>query len=123
MGWPTMNGANDRVTSFRIIQSAFILKGEIDTRLDQYGNHKSTNVPAEGLLFAMQVAGSSPSITWTQRNPHGVTEISSAGPVVYDPLGNYIPFQFPADPRPPVGTYGSSSSTGPALHLANPDNY
>jgi YD repeat-containing protein len=103
-----------------------VLKGEIVTRLDENGNHKYTKVHAEGLLFATQVAGSPDSVTWTQRDALGITEKPGAFSnelAVYDPLGNYIPFQRPADPRPPIGSYGSSSSSGPTLHLANPDNY
>src|SRR5260370_29761826 len=61
-----------------------------------------------------------PSVTWTQRNPLGITE---TGLAVYDPLGNYVPFQRQQDPRPPAGSYNSSSMSGLAAGLGNTNDY
>src|SRR5437870_13521674 len=58
------------------------------------------------------------SVTWTQRDPLGITE---TGKGIYDPLGNYLPFQQHDDPRPPTGSYNSSSMSGIAAGVsANP---
>ena len=86
------------------------LGGQILTRLDQNGNKSITYVPAEGLLFATQtVTQNVAGVGWTQRDPVGISE---TGKGVYDPLGNYLPFQPHNDPRPPVGSYNSSSMAG-----------
>ena len=77
-------------------------------------------MPAEGLLFATQGIDyqGSPYVGWIQRNPLGITE---TGKGIYDPLGNYIPFQQHDDPRPPAGSYNSSSMSGIAASMsANP---
>jgi hypothetical protein len=74
-------------------------------------------VPAEGLLFATQeidYQGSS-YVRWGQRDPLGITE---TGKGIYDPLGNYIPFQQHDDPRPAPGSYNSSSMSGMAANVA-----
>src|SRR3982751_6076055 len=55
------------------------------------------------LLFAKQVTTSGPHVSWTQRDPLGITEM---GRGIYDSLGNYIPFQQMADPRPPIEGVG-----------------
>jgi YD repeat-containing protein len=100
------------------------LGGEVITRLNQSGNKSVTNVPAEGLLFARQttqwpyVWPNGAYVGWTQRNPLGITE---NGKGVYDPLGNYIPFQQMNDPAPPPGSYNSSSMGGIAGSIANPN--
>jgi hypothetical protein len=54
------------------------------------------------------------------RDPVGVTE-SNRG--IYDPLGNYIPFQQPADPRPAPGSFSSASMSGLSGGLSNPHSY
>jgi len=79
-----------RVTSY-IVRSS-VLGGDVLTRLDQSGNKKITHVPAEGLLFATQRASGGPGayVQLTYRDPLGITETTKA---VYDPLGNYTPFQ------------------------------
>jgi YD repeat-containing protein len=112
----TQNGYPGSATSSYIVRST-VLRGEILTRLDQNGNKSSTYVPAEGLLFATQGIDyqGSPYVGWTQRDPLGVTE---TGKGVYDPLGNYIPFQQHDDPRPPAGSYNSSSMSGIAASVA-----
>jgi hypothetical protein len=56
----------------------------------------------------------------TFRNPLGITETTRA---VYDPLGNYIPFQAPGDPRPPAGSYSSASMSGLSSSQANAESY
>lgn len=94
--------------------------GDVLTRLDQSGNKKITNVPTEGLSFATQSGGSGPYVHATLRNPLGITETNKA---VYDPLGNYIPFQQHGDPRPPAGTYSSASMPGLSSSQANSDSY
>ncbi len=95
-----------------------VLGGEALTRLDQSGNKKITHVPAGGLLFATQSTSiSGPFVTMTQRNPLGTTETNKA---VYDPLGNYIPFQAHGDPRPPAGSYTSASAGTLSASLADP---
>jgi hypothetical protein len=93
------------------------LGGEILTRLDQNGDKSSTYVPAEGLLFATQEKDylGGPYVRWTQRDPLGITE---TGKGIYDPLGTYIPFQQHNDPRPPAGSYNSSSMSGMAASMA-----
>jgi hypothetical protein len=86
------------------------LGSQILTRLDQNGNKSITYVPADGLLFATQtVTQNMAGVAWTQRDPVGISE---TGKGVYDPLGNYLPFQPHDDPRPPVGSYNSSSMAG-----------
>jgi hypothetical protein len=112
----TQNGSAAPATSSYIVRST-VLRGEILTRLNQSGNKSYTYVPAEGLLFATQGIDyqGSPYVGWTQRDPLGVTE---TGKGVYDPLGNYIPFQQHDDPRPPAGSYNSSSMSGIAASLA-----
>jgi hypothetical protein len=95
------------------------LGGEVLTRLNQSGNKKITHVPAEGFLFATQQALSA-SVLQTYRNPLGTTETNKA---VYDPLGNYIPYQAFADPRPPAGSYSSGSMASLSSSQANPDSY
>jgi len=106
-------------TTSYILRST-VLGGEVLTRLDQNGNKSITYVPAKGLLFATQTMGGGPSVTWTQRNPLGITE---TGLGVYDPLGNYVPFQRQQDPRPPAGSYNSSSMSGLAASLGNTNDY
>ncbi|MCM3870117.1 MAG: hypothetical protein ND895_05400 [Pyrinomonadaceae bacterium] len=109
--------------------AAYILRstalgGEVLTRLTQSGNKSVTHVPAEGLLFARQAIQfpfawpNGAYVGWSQRNPLGITE---TGKGVYDPLGNYIPFQQMNDPRPPPGSYNSASMGGIAGSFANPE--
>lgn len=94
---------------------------DVLTRLDQFGNKKITHVPAEGLLFATQRTDSTgPFVLLTQRNPLGISETTKA---VYDPLGNYIPFQASGDPRPPAGSYSSASMGGLSSSQADPTSY
>jgi hypothetical protein len=90
--------------------------------LDGSGNKLTTHVPAEGLLFATQRSSVlfSPFVLLTHRNPLGITETNEA---VYDPLGNYIPFQAYQDPRPPAGSYNSGSMASLSASQANPDSY
>jgi hypothetical protein len=116
----TQNGYPSPATSSYAVRSTVI--GEVLTRLDQSGNKSVTNVPAEGLLFASQGIDyqGSPYVGWTQRNPLGITE---TGKGVYDPLGNYIPFQQHDDPRPPAGSYNSSSMSGLSASMSNPFDY
>jgi YD repeat-containing protein len=100
-----------------IVRSS-VLDGEVLTRLNQSGNKKITHVPAEGLLFATQRADPSGSfVLMTMRNPFGTSESTQA---VYDPLGNYIPFQAHGNPQPPPGSFSSASLGGLAGNLANP---
>ncbi len=95
-----------------------VLEGEVLTRLDQFGNKKVTHVPADGLLFATQNAGTSgPFVLLTKRNPFGTSETTKA---VYDPLGNYVPFQAHGSPQPPPGSFSSASMRGLAASQANP---
>ena len=56
----------------------------------------------------------------TYRNPLGITETTRA---IYDPLGNYIPFQAQGDPRPPAGSYSSASMSGLSSSQANAESY
>lgn len=104
-----------------IVRSS-VLGGEVLTRLDQSGNKKITHVPAEGLLFATQrVSGTpGPFVLATFRNPLGITESNK---VLYDPLGNFIPFQAHGDPRPPAGSFNSASMSGLSSSQANPNSY
>src|SRR5438045_25737 len=101
----TQNGSTAPAISSYVVRST-VLGGDILTGLDQNGNKSVTDVPAEGLLFATQSMVGGASVTWTQRDPLGITE---TGKGIYDPLGNYIPFQQHDDPRPPAGSYNSSS--------------
>jgi len=95
--------------------------GEVLTELDQSGNKRSTHIQADGLLFASQSINSAgASIQWTIRNPVGTGERNGS---IYDPLGNYIPFQHYNDPRPPAGSYNSASMSSLAASQANPDSY
>ena len=104
-----------------IVRSS-VLGGEVLTRLDQSGNKKITHVPAEGLLFATQRASGGPGayVQLTYRNPLGITETTKA---IYDPLGNYTPFQASGDPRPPAGSYSSASMGGLSSSQANTGSY
>jgi len=112
------NTSSSSETSY-IVRSTVL--GEVLTRLDQSGNKKITHVPAEGLLFATQrnTPGIGANVLTTYRNPLGITETNKA---VYDPLGNYIPFQAWADPRPPAGSYNSGSMGGLSSSQANPES-
>jgi YD repeat-containing protein len=86
-------------TSSYTVRSA-ALGGEALTTLNSSGDKTTTYVPAMGLLFARQVMNPAPVgnfVAWTQRDPVGVSEM---GKGIYDPLGNYIPFKQPTDPRP-----------------------
>ena len=123
-GWVVYESNTNSLGPFEssyIVRST-VLGGEILTRLDQSGNKKITHVPARGLLFATQRASGAPGafVDFRQRNPLGTTETARA---VYDPLGNYIPFQSAPDPRPPAGSFTSASMSGLAASLANPHNY
>jgi len=97
------------------------LRGEVLTRLDQSGNKKVTHVAAEGLLFATQrvIPGYGADVLTTYRNPLGTTETNKA---VYDPLGNYIPYQVWHDPRPAPGSYNSGSMAQLSASQANPES-
>jgi YD repeat-containing protein len=103
-------------TASYIVRST-VLGGEVLTRLDQSGNKLLTHVPAEGLLFARQ---NSSLVITTYRDPLGITE---TGKGIYDPLGNYIPFQASGDPRPPAGSYNSGSMSGLVSSQANANSY
>jgi YD repeat-containing protein len=110
------------VTTPGTTQTSYIVRstvlGDVITRLDQSGNKKITHVPAEELLFATQrTDGPGPVVSFTQRDPLGVSETTKA---VYDPLGNYIPFQASGDPRPPAGSFSSASMGGLSSSQANP---
>ena len=109
-------------TSASYIVRSTVLNGEVLTRLDQLGNKLITHVPSEGLLFATQRSSGGPGayVNLTFRNPLGITETSKA---VYDPLGNYIPFQASSDPRPPAGSYSSSSMSGLSSSQAEPNSF
>ena len=108
-------------TSQSYIVRSTVLGGEVLTRLDGSGNKLTTHVPAEGFLFATQRSSGAPGpfVLLTRRNPLGITETNKA---VYDPLGNYIPFQAYQDPRPPAGSYNSGSMGGLSSSQANPDS-
>jgi YD repeat-containing protein len=113
------------VTNPGTSQTSYIVRstvlGDVLTRLDQAGNKKITHVPAEGLLFATQrTDGPGPFVLFTQRNPLGISETTKA---VYDPLGNYIPFQASGDPRPPAGSFSSASLGALSSSQANPFSY
>jgi hypothetical protein len=107
-------------TEASYIVRSTVLGGEVLTRLNQSGNKKITHVPAEGLLFATQRTEGGVSFLQTYRNPLGTTETNKA---VYDPLGNYIPFQAFADPRPPAGSYSSGSMASLSSSQASPASY
>lgn len=113
----TSPGTSD--TSY-IVRSTVL--GDVLTRLDQSGNKKTTHVPAEGLLFATQRTSGAPGafVQTTLRNPLGVSETNQA---MYDPLGNYIPFQAHGDPRPPVGSYNSGSMSALSANQADPHSF
>jgi hypothetical protein len=67
----------------------FDLDGRWRERQVQY-RQRLSHVPAQGLIFARHHRSGTPFVSWTQRNPLGITETSRG---VYDPLGNYIPFR------------------------------
>jgi len=95
--------------------------GTVLTELDQSGNKRSTHVSADGLLFASQNINSAGAwVSSIIRNPVGTGESTGA---IYDPLGNYIPFQHYNDPRPPAGSYNSGSMSSLTRNQANPDSY
>jgi YD repeat-containing protein len=109
------------MSALSYIVRSTVLGGEVLTRLDASGNKLTTNVPAQGLLFASQRSSGAPGpfVMLTQRNPLGISETSRA---VYDPLGNYVPYTAHGDPRPPVGSYTSASMRGLSTSQANPDS-
>ena len=119
--YETSNTSPGSSSASYIVRST-VLGGEVLTRLDQFGNKLITHVPAEGLLFATQRSSGAPGayVDFTYRNPLGITETSKA---VYDPLGNYIPFQTSGDPRPPVGSYNSGSMSGLSSSEADPSSF
>lgn len=94
--------------------------GESLTTLTASGAKDVTYVPAQGLVFARQITAGGPFVAKTFRDPVGLTE-SNKG--IYDPLGNYIPFQQPPDPRPAPGQYSSASMAGLGGTLTDPYNY
>ncbi len=99
------------------------LGGEPMTTLTAAGGKGMTYVPAGGLVFPRQVdAGGTvgKTVAFTQRDPVGVTDVHK---LVYDPLGNPIPFRQATDPRPPAGSYNSSSMSGLAASVSNPNSY
>jgi len=113
--------ATSSTTETSYIVRSTALRGEVLTRLDQSGNKKVTHVPAEGLLFATQrmISGYGADVLTTYRNPLGTTETNKA---VYDPLGNYIPYQAWHDPRPAAGSYNSGSMAQLSASQANPES-
>jgi YD repeat-containing protein len=102
---------------------ATALGGEVLTTLNSSGDKAMTYVPAMGLLFARQVKNPPPVgdfVSWTQRDPVGVSETNKG---IYDPLGNYIPFKQPTDPRPPAGSYNSGSMASVSGNMSDAYNY
>ncbi len=80
-----------------------VLGGRVLTRLDSSGNKLTTVVNVDGRLMAVQSSvGGTNSVSWTHVDPLGLSE---AGDIksVYDPLGNYIPWQ--AAPSAPPNAY------------------
>lgn len=114
-------------TSSYLLRST-VLGGEVlatlnSSTLSTPNNTNTTNVPASGLLFAHQtdVGGTVGQIVgWTQRDPVGVSE---TGKGMYDPLGNFIPFKQPTDPRPPAGSYNSGSMASVEGNMNDAYNY
>ena len=99
------------------------LGGEVLTTLSSTGDKVTTYVPAMGLLFARQVKNTGPGgdfVSWTQRDAAGVSETNKG---IYDPLGNYIPFKQPTDPRPPAGSYNSGSMASVSGNMSDAYNY
>jgi YD repeat-containing protein len=79
------------------------LGGKVLTRLDNSGNKTMTIVEVDGLLTAVQSpSGGFQGLSWTHADPLG---LSTAGDTksVYDPQGNYIPWQHA--PTAPPNSY------------------
>ncbi len=93
-----------------------VLGGRVLTRLDSSGNKLTTVVNVDGRLMAVQSSvGGTNSVSWTHVDPLGLSE---AGDIksVYDPLGNYIPWQqapsAPPNAYPPFSpNYGGQGSS------------
>jgi len=70
------------VTTTSYIVRSTALGGEVLARLDQSGNKKTTQVSAEGLLFATQSTVGGAFVLATYRNPLGITETLIIGKLV-----------------------------------------
>ena len=96
-------------TTAYLIRSSVL--GEVVTSLDSAGNKTKTVVNVDGLLMAVQFSGSGfNSVSWTHIDPLRMSEAGDTKPV-YDPLGNYIPWQHvpgaPPNAYPPIAaSYG-----------------
>jgi YD repeat-containing protein len=114
-------GAGSFSSSYTLRATA--LGGEALTTLNSSGAKATTYVPAMGLLFARQMTFPAPVgdlVGWTQRDPVGVSE---TGKGIYDPLGDYIPFKQPTDPRPPASAYNSGSMASVSGNMSDAYNY
>jgi hypothetical protein len=114
-------GTGSSTSSYLLRSTA--LGGEVLTTLSSPSNTNTTNVPAMGLLYARQTdlgGAIGQTVGWTQRDPVGVSE---TGKGIYDPLGNYIPFKQPTDPRPPAGSYNSGSMASVEGNMSDAYNY
>jgi YD repeat-containing protein len=92
-----------------------VLGGNVLTMLDHSGNKTKTNIDVDGLLTAVQApSGGYQNVSWIHTDPLG---LSTAGDTksVYDPSGNYIPWQHaptgPPNAYPPFSpSFGSLGS-------------
>src|SRR5438034_2944629 len=80
-----------------------VLGGKVLTRLDNAGNKTMTIVEVDGLLTAVQSpSGGSQGVGWVHTDPLGLSMAGDTKPV-YDPQGNYIPWQ--TAPTAPPNSY------------------
>jgi YD repeat-containing protein len=90
---------NPTVSNSYLVRSSVL--GEIVTRLNNAGNKVKTIVNVDGFLTATQDTSSGFSVvSWSHADPLGMSEAGDTKPV-YDPLGNYIPWQHVPSGAPP----------------------
>jgi hypothetical protein len=98
-----------------------LIGGEVLTGLDNSGNKSSTVFSVDGLLTTVQnVSSYGSSLRWTHIDPLGLSEAGDTK-AVYDPMGNYIPWQH-APTYPPPNAYppiaASYGGLGPSFGYA-----
>ena len=110
---------NPTYTTYYSVRSS-VLSGQVVTTLDYAGNKSKSTFRIDGQLIAVQNSGAYPALRWTHIDPLGLSEAGDTKPV-YDPLGNYIPWQH-APTYPPPNAYppiaASYGGLGPSFGYA-----
>ncbi len=105
VGESTVTASNN--TTGYVIRSS-VLGGQVLTRLDSAGAKQKTTFNVDGRLVVVQLSFSGSNwVSWTHIDPLGMSEAGDTKPV-YDPMGNYIPWQHV--PTAPPNVYPPFSS-------------